>query len=252
MTAGGLISVVTPVRPGGSPHLEDAWKSLNSQVLPHGWDWRWVLQEDGEAPTQSGFAERDPRIEYHWNGVQQGAAGTRNFALSRVSTEWYRNLDDDDELAPDSLLHSIGVIQREPNVDFVVGATLDLIDGELRSFVEVLDEGPIEPGVLFRWWVERDFLGAVHPTGLFARTSRVKAVGGYPAVAGSEDTGLLMVLSSLCRGWFIKSPVLHYRRYPGQTIRTGWADSLHTQEQRYSFISQCVAAQSAAGLRFNG
>jgi glycosyltransferase involved in cell wall biosynthesis len=41
------ISVITPVHPDASDYLTEAYQSLLAQQLPTGWEWRWIVQQDG-------------------------------------------------------------------------------------------------------------------------------------------------------------------------------------------------------------
>ncbi len=56
------LSVVTAVKADRSDHLLALYESLKTQVLPPGWDWRWVLQEDGETGQPLAMLPDDPRI----------------------------------------------------------------------------------------------------------------------------------------------------------------------------------------------
>src|SRR5437879_3785904 len=42
------LSIITAVLAGKHQHLAETYRSLAAQELPAGWDWEWLVQEDGE------------------------------------------------------------------------------------------------------------------------------------------------------------------------------------------------------------
>lgn len=75
-----VISVITAVHGPAAPYLADAYKSLLEQDLPQGWDWQWVIQEDGETDDVIPHVPEDPRISFG-QGRPCRAAVTRTLAL---------------------------------------------------------------------------------------------------------------------------------------------------------------------------
>ena len=43
----GRVTVVTAVHAPSARFLPEAYRSLCGQRLPEGWDWQWLIQEDG-------------------------------------------------------------------------------------------------------------------------------------------------------------------------------------------------------------
>ena len=218
---------------------------------PTGWSGNGCSKRTDRSPPKRRSHGGTTGFAIGWNGVQQGAAGTRNFALARARGEMFRNLDDDDRLSRGALRAAAAVLAEHDHVAYVVGPALDLVGQELVAFPEVLPPGLIEPMVLVDLWRARDHLGAVHPTTLCARRDVVLALGGYPAIAGSEDTALLMALSATVYGWQLDVPVLEYRRHDGQTLATSWAADPHTRSQRYAAINARVDAIRRERLAFH-
>ncbi len=52
------ISVITPVYAPKAEFLGETYKSLQAQVLPPGWDWEWLVQQDGPEGDVSGQPAR--------------------------------------------------------------------------------------------------------------------------------------------------------------------------------------------------
>lgn len=234
------LTLVTPTVEARYPLLRETFDSVVNQTWPTGWALEWLIQVDSvEVPERLRTLEHDtPWVKIEANGVQQGAAGTRNLALGRANGSWFRNLDDDDLLPPgvlDELVRTVGICETR-DLAFFTGRLLDLLDGELVEFPEVMPRGAVEPGVLFEAWRERGWLGVVHPTSLCARVDAALAVGGYAAVLGSEDTALLMALNAVFRGYHTDSVVLHYRKHPDQLTATSWATSPEYARKRYGWI----------------
>ena len=57
-----VVSVVTPAYRPVAEHLAAAYDSLRQQVMPAGWDWQWVVQEDGQSGALARMLPSDPRI----------------------------------------------------------------------------------------------------------------------------------------------------------------------------------------------
>lgn len=237
-----LISIVTPVRPSGSRFLGELYESIKRQDLPDG-SWEWLLQVDTDHEIHLDVDLDDPHVHVRYNGVQQGAAGTRNMALNRVRGRYVRNIDDDDVLPPNALAPAIEIAESDARIGYVTGPVIDLMDdGSLVDFPDDLPPGEIAIGTLVDAWRDRDYFGVVHPTCLFVRTGLVLALGGWTALAGSEDTALLMCLNTVALGWQLPTPVLYYRKHSGQTIATDWHRSANSKDQRFGFIERRVEA----------
>src|SRR5262245_47727076 len=60
-----VISVITAVHGDTVGHLPATYASLASQVLPVGWDWEWLVQEDG----QTGLDRKSTRLNSSHLGI---------------------------------------------------------------------------------------------------------------------------------------------------------------------------------------
>jgi glycosyltransferase involved in cell wall biosynthesis len=241
------LSILTPVRSGGCEYLEAAWQSLAGQVVDGGFE--WLLQEDGERPTDAlqELAASDPRVSYGFNGAPpQGPSVTRNMALARARGQLIRTLDADDLLPEGCLEPCAEKLLADRELGYVVGPAVDLLpDGRRVEFPRVIEAGEIAPGTLLEAWVERGGKGAVHPAGLMARLDLVLALGGWMGLPGGGDTGLLLSLSQISRGWQMENDVLIYRKHDDQFSDSTWTRGEIARSQRHRLIRR--RAEALAG-----
>lgn len=182
----------------------------------------------------------DERIELAANGTREGPAVTRNVALGRASAPLIQNLDADDELEPDALSVLSSALLRTPSAGFAVGITRDLLgSGELVDFPVAFAPGLISRGALVDAWTTDpgDYRVPVHPAGVMYRRDLLLATGGWAAMRGMEDTGLLMAASALAPGVVVDTATLRYRRHRNQistqkTLFEGRANQVLLTRQR--------------------
>ncbi|PGH46904.1 glycosyltransferase [Streptomyces sp. Ru87] len=211
-----LISIVTAVHAPGAQHLPDAYKSVAEQQLPDGWDWQWIIQEDGETDAVSGWVPDDRRVSFA-QGRPGGPAMARTMALSRCDGEYIKVLDADDMLTPGALARDVQALSRPAGASWATSRVLDLLpDGSTAGFDQDPPEGPIERGTVLDHWKAHNFRAPVHPATLCVRRDLLLALGGWMALPASEDTGLLLALNAVSRGWFTAETGLLYRKWPGQ------------------------------------
>jgi Glycosyl transferase family 2 len=220
-----LLSVITPVYQPRPEHLHEVWESLEAQKLPPGWDWEWIVQEDGSTGVCELLLPKDPRITMG-TGRHSGVAITRNLALARSQGTYIKNLDHDDILTPGVLARDIEILDDNPDVQWTTSKVLDLHpDGSTARFEGDPPAGRLTPGLVVELWRARHYRLPVHPTTLCIRRTLVTALGGWMAVPGSEDTGLLIAASVVSTGYFRSEVGLLYRKWPGQES----AQSRHTE-----------------------
>jgi len=212
-----IVSVITPVHGPSAHHLRDAYASLTRQEMPPGWEWEWVLQEDGESTEVRPHVPADPRVSFGQG--RQGRAGmARTMALARARGDLVKVLDADDMLTPGALRRDIEVLAGDSGAAWTTSRALDLLpDGSTVGFDGDPPPGPIARNAVLERWRAHDYRAQVHPATLCARRDLVSALGGWMALPSSEDTGLLMALNAVSTGWFIGECGLLYRKWPGQT-----------------------------------
>ncbi|MEW2029675.1 glycosyltransferase family 2 protein [Streptomyces roseifaciens] len=243
------IIIVTAVHAPSAHYLHDAYKSLCDQELPEGWDWHWVIQEDGKSNDVAPFVPDDERVSFH-QGRSGGPGVARTMALAHADGEYVKILDADDQLAPGALARDIAVLERDPSVGWTTSRVLDLMpDGSTVGFDQDPDDGPIERGAVLEHWRAHNYRAQVHPATLCVRRDLLLALGGWMALPASEDTGLLLALDSVSRGWFIRDVGLLYRKWPGQA--TGQAAHTDAAERDARMAVVEARAQALAYYRWN-
>ena len=249
-TADRIISVVTPVCRVATRFLSEAYESLRSQDMPEGWRWQWVVQADGDAGPLPALIPQDRRISAG-SGRPGGVAVTRNLCLARATGELVKVLDADDQLMPGALAREIRVLSARPEIGWTTACALDLHDdGRVARFGGNPGEGPIEQGEILRYWRSHGYQTHVHPATLCIRRDLLLSLGGWMALPASEDTGLLIAASMLAPGYFIGSPGLLYRKWPGQmTAQPMHADPVERPARMAVIELRAVALAALWGQR---
>jgi len=211
-----LLSVVTPTQAHNADHIGQLWRSLDGQVLPPGWDWEWLVQEDGPRPGVRELLPDDPRIRYDALGVQLGGAATRNVAVARAAGDLVAGMDHDDWYEPGGLAELVRPLAEDPLLAWSCGQTRwENPDGGRWVKPDVFPAGRIEPGVIAETFVRtNDFPFPASITTY--RRAHLLAHGGWPAVARSTDAILLAAFSTRWPGAWVDRVVATYRRWPAQ------------------------------------
>ncbi|MFF7095817.1 glycosyltransferase family 2 protein [Streptomyces rubradiris] len=223
------VTVVTAVHGPSARFLPDAYASLCAQRLPDGWEWEWVVQEDGTTDQVRPYLPDDARVSFR-QGRPGGPGVARTIALSRARGAYVKVLDADDRLTPGALARDLAVLEARPAVGWTTSRVLDLLpDGSTAGFPGDPDDGPLERGTVLAHWKRNDFRLPVHPATLCVRRGLLLALGGWMALPASEDTGLLLALDAVSRGWFSARTGLLYRKWDGQV--TGQAAHVDPAER---------------------
>ncbi|MFF4040807.1 glycosyltransferase family 2 protein [Streptomyces sp. NPDC001816] len=223
------ITVVTAVHAPSARFLPEAYKSLCEQWLPDGWEWDWVIQEDGTTDAVRPYVPDDERVSFR-QGRPGGPGVARTIALAHADGEYVKVLDADDQLPPGALARDLAVLDADRTIGWTTSRVLDLLpDGTTAGFPGDPDDGPVERGAVLRFWKENGFRAQVHPATLFVRRDLLTALGGWMALPASEDTGLLLALNAVSRGWFSAEVGLLYRKWEGQA--TGQASHVDPAER---------------------
>jgi glycosyltransferase involved in cell wall biosynthesis len=244
-----LVSIVTPVHGPAVSLLPEAYASIAQQELPEGWQWEWLVQEDGEGVNAAAHLPGDdPRIsiDFSRRGGPQ-VARTMAFARSCVSgeSEFIKVLDADDRLAPGVLARDIDVLTRNPRVGWTTSRALDLLpDGSTVGFEGDPENGVLPAGSVWQHW-QINKRAQVHPATLCARRGLILVLGGWMALPASGDTGLLLGLDTLADGWFHDEVGLLYRKHPDQITQHPFHAQGPEWEARMSIIEQHTRALRA-------
>ncbi|GAA2259789.1 glycosyltransferase family 2 protein [Streptomyces atrovirens] len=239
------ITIITAVHAPGAEHLPDAYKSLTEQELPAGWQWQWVIQEDGETDAVTPFVPDDERVSFG-QGRAGRAAMARTMGLARARGRYVKVLDADDMLTPGTLARDIAALSHV-SIGWATSRVLDLLpDGSTVGFDQDPPAGLIERGTVLEHWKAHDYRAQVHPATLCVRRDLLMAIGGWMALPASEDTGLLLALNAVSRGWFNAETGLLYRKWPGQV--TSQASHVHEGERSARMAVIGTRAEILAGF----
>ncbi|WP_208607315.1 glycosyltransferase family 2 protein [Streptomyces curacoi] len=244
------VLVVTAVHGPSAAFLPQAHKSLRAQELPAGWEWHWVIQEDGRTDEVAPYVPDDARVTFG-QGRPGGPGVARTIALAHAEGEYVKILDADDQLTPGALARDLAVLEADRTIGWTTSRVLDLLpDGSTAGFPGDPDDGPIERGAVLDFWAANDFRAQVHPATLCVRRELLHALGGWMALPASEDTGLLLALNSVSRGWFSAEVGLYYRKWEGQV--TGQPAHVDPVERaaRMAVVEARARALAAFGWRY--
>jgi hypothetical protein len=127
---------------------------------------------------------------------------------------------------PGTLARDIRTLGANPDVGWTTSRVLDLLpDGSTVGFDHDPPGGRLQPGAVLAHWRSHNYRSPVHPATLCIRREFVMALGGWMALPGSGDTGLLLAASVITPGWFHAETGLLYRKHPGQmTNQAGHTD----------------------------
>ncbi|WP_228986583.1 MULTISPECIES: glycosyltransferase [unclassified Micromonospora] len=237
-----LVSVITPVHAPSIEHLPGAYESLAKQDMPPGWDWQWLVQEDGQTGALVDVLPDDPRISLG-TGRAGGPGVARTLALSRVSGQLIKVLDADDQLTPGALARDIAAFDAHPQIGWTTSRVLDLLpDGSTAGWDKDPAGGVIDRGAVLAFWQANDYRASVHPATLCLRRELVFALGGWMALPASEDTGLLLAANAVSEGYFTREYGLLYRKWPGQVT----SQAAHREPAEYQARMRIIEARAHA------
>lgn len=244
------IIIVTAVHAPSARFLSDAYKSLREQELPEGWEWHWLIQEDGTTDQVAPHVPDDDRITFE-QGRPGGPGVARTIATAHADGEYVKVLDADDQLAPGALGRDLAALEADRTLGWATSRVLDLLpDGSTVGFPGDPENGPVERQEVLDYWASHDYRAQVHPATLFVRRDLLVALGGWMALPASEDTGLLLALNATSRGWFSSEVGLLYRKWEGQV--TGQAAHVDTAERdaRMAVVEARARALARFGWRY--
>lgn len=232
------ISVLTSALPNCRRWISETWASVTEQRLPSGWQVEWIVQEDGGTDELrslvAGFtaSSGESRLSYDANNAAWGTATTRNVALTRARGAWVIALDADDRLASGALAALVDAMEGAAMAAWSAGRTVYLReDGSTDPYPDRLPSGVVMPGWLGDDWLEHGRPAAA-PGAFLIRRDVLQAFGGWMALRGSEDTGVLVSMSEEWEGRGVDSVVLEYRKWPGGTTSSqSWRDD-HPRHQQ--------------------
>ena len=223
-----IISIITAVHEPSIRYLPEAYGSIVSQEMPDDWSWQWIVQEDGRSGSAAKVLPPDDARISTGTGTKGGPAVTRNMALGRAKGNIVRVLDADDKLTPGALARDIAVL-HDQSIGWTTSRVLDLLPDGSTTGWEHADPpaGRLVQGKVLTYFRENNYRLPVHPATLSIRRKLVLALGGWMALPGGEDTGLLVAVSTTNDGFFVAEPGLLYRKHSAQiTSQVSWKEPI--------------------------
>jgi len=220
------ISIITAVHDGGHHYLCDTYESLLRQEMPAGWDWQWLVQEDGQTGNPAAKLPADDSRLSLGSGRAGRAPMARTMALARAEGVLVRALDADDMLTDGALWRDIDTLTRHPDMAWCVSACVDLMpDGTRVPGPYDPEPGALPPRVLYEGH-QRGQLPVMGTT-LTTYTDLVCALGGWFAIPAMEDVALLLACEAVTSGWMIGEVSEVYRKHTEQsTACAAYADQV--------------------------
>lgn len=233
------VSVVIPCYKYGH-FLEDAVASvLDDQA---GVDVRVLIIDDASpddsAEVASKIAARDPRVELIIHETNKGNIATFNEGLLEwADGDYCLLLSADDRLTPGALRRASDLLDAHPNVGFVYGHALYVMDGAPLPTARTKVRGwSVWPG---QSWIEHRFRQAENPINspeIIVRTSLQKRVGGYdPQLPNAADMEIYMRLATYADVGFIRGVDQAFYRVHGHNMSKAVSALMDMRQRRSIF-----------------
>jgi hypothetical protein len=215
------LAIITALVPRPGHRLVEIHAALDAASA----QWEWLIQVDddttGEIPAS---LLDDPRIAVEANGRRLGIAATRNRSLARSHSPFVLNADSDD-------VPIAGAVDRlmPAFADSTVGLAFgDWIehwpDREPWTPTPRFAAGRQPPGTLGRIWFGEQWV-PLHLAGVVWRADAVLAAGGWSALLGGSDIGLLLGVDAIWASVYIPGLTFRYFHHPEQaTASRAWQD----------------------------
>jgi glycosyltransferase involved in cell wall biosynthesis len=193
---------------------------------------------DDSAEVARKISAREPRVEVAVHPVNRGNIATYNEGLLEWATGDYCLLmSADDRVTPGALRRARDLLDAHPNVGFVYGHSLWVMDGAPHPTARTKVRGwSVWPGP---WWLERRFHDAENPITspeIVVRTSVQKNVGGYDArLPKAADMEMYMRLAANADVGFIRGVDQAYYRLHGTNMSKAVSVLMDVRQRRLVF-----------------
>ncbi|NDV01354.1 glycosyltransferase family 2 protein [Pseudoroseicyclus tamaricis] len=174
-----------------------------------------VMVDGSTDGTEDVLARYGDRISVHVH-ENMGKAATMNRGLGLATGDLIWICDDDDLLVPTACERLAGVLEAEPQTEFVAGQHkvfhVDPASGE-KVFAKYLNWHPGGPGTIFPNMLDDCFI--LQPA-LLSRRLCYDRVGGFDtAFIRSQDYEMNLRIARHCRGRLVDEVVYLYRKHEG-------------------------------------
>jgi glycosyltransferase involved in cell wall biosynthesis len=177
------VAIGLPVR-NGQNYLEQAIESVLGQTFS---DFTLIISdnasEDGTEEICRRFAAKDPRVVYHRQKENIGAAPNFNFVFKMSRSPYFKWAAHDDVLGPNFLRDCLDLLESDPSLAFAhpMAAQIDQ-DGKVNATFDAdYLPGGLTPSQRLRWllWVPEfnEFFGLIR-SDVLRRTHLLASFGG--------------------------------------------------------------------------
>ena len=143
------VSVVMPVYNTKEEYLREAIESVLNQTVS---DFELLIVDDASTKDVGSIIDSyvDERVHYYRLAKNEGAAGARNYALSKATGEYIALMDSDDVSYPTRFEKQVAYFREHPEVG-CLGGRADVIgdDKDKINFPLLLDHETIEAFLIF-------------------------------------------------------------------------------------------------------
>lgn len=195
-------------------YLPSALRSVAAQEYP---DLELLVSDNGENGPELEALVREhyprpfrmrrndvsvPAMSRHFNQVVESAEG-----------EYFVLLCDDDAIGPHFISKLIAPLERDPEIAVAI-PNVEVIDAAGRPRQREVRHPPdVFSGVEFaRMWMGGGYSFWTFVT-VMARTSEIRAVGGYPEMPTGDDDGLILKLTLGRKAAYVKDAIFRHRWY---------------------------------------
>jgi glycosyltransferase involved in cell wall biosynthesis len=231
------VAIITALAPRPGHRLQETHAALDAATV----EWEWLIQVDdaatGELPAT---VIADPRVLVEANGGRLGIAGTRNRALARSHAAVLLNADSDDVPAPGALERLTSAF-ADPTVGLAFGDWIEhWPDREPWVSSTRFTPGRPPPGTLAGIWYREQWV-PLHLAGAMWRTDAVLAAGGWSALLGGSDIGLLLGVDAAWASVYLRGATFTYHHHPSQATashawQTQFAHDVRFLKRRYEAL----------------
>jgi glycosyltransferase involved in cell wall biosynthesis len=231
------VAIITALAPRPGHRLLETHAALGASRI----DYEWLIQVDDEAAGELPIMlVTDPRVRIEANGQRVGIAATRNRALARAEAPLVLNADSDDVPVPGAI-DRLAIAFEDPSVGLAFGDWIEhWPDRDPWIPTPRFTPGWLAPGTLGRIWYDERWV-PFHLAGAMWRTGAVLAAGGWSALPGGSDIGLLLGVDSVWAGAYVPGATFIYHHHASQTTasdawRVQFEQDMHFLRRRYEAL----------------